>query len=70
MNLPVFLDTLITLDPQKPIYLGTSLNRWPAFHYHFTGMLTGFSWPLVSASASAAASAMGSTRVTRQETGL
>ncbi|RSH91486.1 hypothetical protein EHS25_009785 [Saitozyma podzolica] len=47
MNLPVFLDTLTTLDPQKPIYLGTSLNRWPAFHYHFTGMLTGFSWPLL-----------------------
>jgi hypothetical protein len=63
MNLPVFLDTLISLDPQKPIYLGTSLNRWPAFHHHFTGMLTGFSWPLVSASATCS-------DATRQETGL
>jgi hypothetical protein len=48
LNLPKFLDVLVTLNPQDPIYLGTSLNRWPAFHAHMTGMVTGFSWPLVS----------------------
>jgi len=48
LNLPLFLDTLLALDAKEAIYLGTSLNRWPAFHAHFTGMLTGFSHPLVS----------------------
>ncbi|KAL7418343.1 hypothetical protein Q5752_006801 [Cryptotrichosporon argae] len=47
LNLPVFLDTLTTLNPHEPYYVGTSLNRWPAYHHHFTGMVTGFSWPLV-----------------------
>ena len=46
--MPVFLDSLIALDPKTPTYLGTSLNRWPPFQHHFTGMLTGFSWGLVS----------------------
>jgi hypothetical protein len=47
VDMPVFLDSLIALDPKVPTYLGTSLNRWPAFQHHFTGMLTGFSWGLV-----------------------
>ena len=47
INLPNFLDELLTLDPRQPVYVGTSLNRFPAYHYHFTGMLTGFSWSLV-----------------------
>ncbi|KAK8847330.1 hypothetical protein IAR55_005187 [Kwoniella newhampshirensis] len=47
LNLPRFLDTLLTLDPHIPHYLGTSLNRWPPYHHHFTGMVTGFSWGLV-----------------------
>jgi hypothetical protein len=50
VDMPVFLDSLIALDPKVPTYLGTSLNRWPAFQHHFTGMLTGFSWGLVSRS--------------------
>lgn len=49
LHLPNFLDTLMTLDPHDSYYLGTSLNRWPAYHHHFTGMVTGFSWPVVSA---------------------
>ncbi|WOO81125.1 uncharacterized protein LOC62_03G004659 [Vanrija pseudolonga] len=47
LNLPNFLDELLSLDASKPIYTGTSLARWPAYHHHFTGMVTGFSWPLV-----------------------
>ncbi|WWD21417.1 hypothetical protein CI109_105902 [Kwoniella shandongensis] len=47
LNLPTFLDTLITLDPHIPHYLGTSLNRWPPYQHHFTGMVTGFSWGVV-----------------------
>ena len=53
LNLPVFLDSLLEFDQHQPIFLGTSLNRWPAYHWHFTGMLTGFSWPLVSLKRSA-----------------
>ncbi|KAK4685573.1 hypothetical protein P7C73_g4576, partial [Tremellales sp. Uapishka_1] len=45
LNLPNFLDALLALDPKQPVYLGTSLNRWPSYHYHFTGLVTGFSWP-------------------------
>lgn len=48
LNLPNFLDTLLSLNPQLPYYLGTSLNRWPAYHHHFTGMVTGFNWGVVS----------------------
>ncbi|ORY27905.1 hypothetical protein BCR39DRAFT_588985 [Naematelia encephala] len=61
LNLPVFLDTLLELDPHLPHYLGTSLNRWPAYHHHFTGMVTGFSWGLVKTLSSGIGS------MTRQE---
>ncbi|KAL1411468.1 hypothetical protein Q8F55_002424 [Vanrija albida] len=47
LNLPNFLDTLLAHDASKPIYAGTSLARWPAYHHHFTGLVTGFSWPLL-----------------------
>lgn len=43
----MFLDSLLALDAKEPIYLGTSLNRWPSYHAHFTGMVTGFSHSLV-----------------------
>ena len=48
VNLPNLLDDLLALDPREPTYVGTSLNRWPAYHYHFTGMLTGYNWGVVS----------------------
>ena len=48
LNMPKFLDVLVSLDARIPHYLGTSLNRWPPYHHHFTGLLTGFSWGVVS----------------------
>jgi hypothetical protein len=43
----MLLDTLLSLDHRQPHYLGTSLNHWPGYHHHFTGMSMGFSWSLV-----------------------
>ncbi|WWC88105.1 uncharacterized protein L201_003009 [Kwoniella dendrophila CBS 6074] len=61
LNYPAFLDSLMDFDPQKSYYLGTSLNRWPVFHHHFTGMTTGFSWPVVKTMAA------GINKMSRQE---
>jgi hypothetical protein len=49
LNIAKLLDTLLKLDHHQPHYLGTSLNRWPGYHHHFTGMSMGFSWGLVRA---------------------
>ncbi|RSH82995.1 hypothetical protein EHS25_005705 [Saitozyma podzolica] len=43
----MLLDTLLSLDHRQPHYLGTSLNHWPGYHHHFTGMSMGFIWSLL-----------------------
>ncbi|WRT63797.1 uncharacterized protein IL334_000722 [Kwoniella shivajii] len=45
--LPNLLPLLLSLDPSKPTYLGTSLGRWTGYHYYFQGMMYGFSWGVV-----------------------
>lgn len=51
MNLPNLLDLLTSLNVHEPTYLGTSLARWPPYHFHFTGFLTGFNYGVVSSCA-------------------
>jgi hypothetical protein len=47
INLPKLLNLLLSLDIREPTYLGTSLVRWPSYHNHFTGFLTGFNYGVV-----------------------
>ncbi|CAD6591400.1 MAG: hypothetical protein TREMPRED_000080 [Tremellales sp. Tagirdzhanova-0007] len=51
--IPNLLPFLIRQDPSVPTYFGTSLGRWPGYHYYFEGMMYGFSWGVVKTLATA-----------------